>query len=101
MTNITAFNGIFEARLLKLLKQIKDLSKNKKSNKEQIKSYIKEAKRLRDAIKKEHKKTKSETTISFTIKEQYPDTLVSNSNNVSLQSISCEDGEITYIFNLL
>lgn len=51
-TKITAFHGIFEERLNKLVKHIKKIRKDPLS-KEKVKNLIAEAKELKKLIKKE------------------------------------------------
>ena len=52
---VTAFNNIFESRIHHIIKKIKVLRK-KKASKDEIKALLKEAKELRQKVKKASKK---------------------------------------------
>ena len=93
--NITAFNGIFEARLQKLVIKIKELRKDK-CNKDRIKECIKEAKHLKKAIKKVEK-PKLPIYEMFIDREQ-PDLIIC-SENIEIDSIGESEGMIHIRFS--
>ncbi len=96
-SNITAFHHIFEQRLNKLLKQIKELRKNS-GNKEYIKECIREAKKLKKKINKASKDINKSYFIS--VKSQSADNIITISDQIEISSIEEKDEITTIRFNL-
>ncbi|RWZ87190.1 MAG: hypothetical protein EO766_11700 [Hydrotalea sp. AMD] len=93
---VTAFNNIFEGRIQKLIKQIKELRK-KKGNLELIKGLLKEAKHIRSKMKKVEKK-KKQPCYFITIDKDISSRLIECSPNIHITSVSETDNEITIRF---
>lgn len=99
-SNITAFNHIFEQRLNKLLKQIKELRKHS-DRKEQIKECIKEAKKLKKKIIKDHIKQCTPDTIhSITISTTDANSIIKCSDGLRISSVEEADNKTTIRFQL-
>jgi hypothetical protein len=66
--NITAFNGIFTARLNKIIKDIKKVRRDP-TKKDKLKSLLQEAKHLKHSIKTSNKKQHYNISTTYEINE--------------------------------
>lgn len=97
-SNITAFHHIFEQRLNKLLKQIKELRKNS-GNKEQIKECIRDAKKLKKKINKASKDTNN-SPLFISIQTNAADNIVGMSEQIEISSMEEINNVTTIRFNI-
>lgn len=96
---ITAYNHIFDQRIQRLVKQIKELRKNK-GDKDLIKSCLKEAKTLRSKMKKIEKKKKQSNTHYITLNITDSSKILDHSKNIHVSSISNIGDELIIRFIL-